>query len=60
MVDGHLVPEKPKENTYSSVPSRNSVRLFFLLAALNGLDVLTGDVQNAYLSAELDSSKHRY
>ena len=49
VADGHLVPEKPKENTYSSVPSRDSVRLFFLLAALNGLDVLTGDVQNEYL-----------
>ena len=33
--DGHKVPTLPKECTYSSVPSRDSVRIFFLLAAFN-------------------------
>jgi hypothetical protein len=31
VADGHKVPESRRESTYSSVPSRDSVRLFFLL-----------------------------
>eukprot|EP00536_Pseudo-nitzschia_multiseries_P015983 jgi/Psemu1/44457/gm1.44457_g len=41
--DSNKVPAIAKENTYSSVPSRDSVRIFFLLAALNGLKVLSAD-----------------
>ena len=41
----------PKDSTYTSVVSRDSVRLFFLLAALNDVDVLACDVQNAYINA---------
>jgi hypothetical protein len=37
--------------TYSSVVSRDSVRLGFLLAALNGVDILACDLENAYLNA---------
>ena len=44
--------EPPKDMTFSSVVSRDSVRLFFLLAALNDVEVLSADIQNAYLSAE--------
>ena len=44
--------DPPKESTYSSVVSRDSVRLFFLLAALNDVDVLACDVQNAYINAK--------
>ena len=47
---GHLT-DPPKESVYSSVVTRESVRIFFLIAALNGLDVLACDVQNAYLNA---------
>lgn len=47
---GHLT-DPPTYMTYSSVVSRDSVRIAFLLAALNGLDVLAGDIQNAYLNA---------
>jgi Reverse transcriptase (RNA-dependent DNA polymerase) len=36
---------------FSSVVSRDSVRLAFLLAALNGLDTSACDVQGAYLNA---------
>ncbi|KAI2492438.1 Reverse transcriptase (RNA-dependent DNA polymerase) [Fragilaria crotonensis] len=43
--------EVPKEMTFSSVVSRDSVRNAFTLAALNGLDILAADIQNAYLSA---------
>ena len=42
--------DPPKESTFSTVASRDSVRLFFLLAALNDLDILLADIQNAYLS----------
>jgi hypothetical protein len=37
--------------TYSSVVSRDSVRIAFLLATLNGLQVLSCDIGNAYLNA---------
>ena len=47
--------DAPKESTFSSVVSRDSVRLFFTLAALNNLDVLSADIQNAYLNAETDA-----
>jgi hypothetical protein len=43
--------DPPKESTFSTVVSRDSVRLFFLLAALNDSDILSADIQNAYLSA---------
>jgi hypothetical protein len=42
----------PASITYSTVVSRNSVRLAFLVAGLNDLDVLVGDVTNAYLNAK--------
>jgi hypothetical protein len=35
----------------SSVVSHDSVRLAFLIAALNDLEILSADVQNAYLNA---------
>ncbi len=37
----------PKEMTFSSVVSRDNVRIAFTLAALNGLDILAADIQNA-------------
>jgi hypothetical protein len=47
---GHMT-DTPGSITYSSVVSRDSVRLAFLIAGLNGLDVLAGDVTLAYLNA---------
>ena len=47
---GHLT-DPPKSLTYASVVSRDSVRLGFLIAALNDLKILAGDIQNAYLNA---------
>ena len=47
---GHLT-EPPSSITYSSVVSRDSVRLAFLLAALNGLNIMACDIGNAYLNA---------
>ena len=37
--------------TYSSVVSRDSVRIGFLIAALNNLDIMVCDLENAYLNA---------
>ena len=36
---------------YSSVASRESIRIGFLLAALNGLDVIACGIRNIYLNA---------
>jgi hypothetical protein len=45
VANGHET-EVLTESTYSTVATRDS------LAAFNGLDVLSGDVQNAYINAE--------
>ena len=47
---GH-VTDPPTSMTYSSVVSRESVRIAFLIAALNDLDILAADIGNAYLNA---------
>ena len=49
---GHKNKNVPKHMTYCSVVSRESVRICLTLAALNGLDILSGDVGNAYLNAK--------
>jgi hypothetical protein len=51
LVAGGHMTEAPASITYSSVVSRDSVRIAFMLAALNGLDVFAADVGNAYLNA---------
>ena len=50
VADGHKT-EIPSSVTYSSVVSRESVRICLTIAALNGLDILTADIENAYLTA---------
>eukprot|EP00957_Ditylum_brightwellii_P111432 8499245-Ditylum_brightwellii.AAC.1 len=37
--------------TYSSVVSRDRIRFAFLIAGLNDLDVMSCNLQNAYLKA---------
>ena len=49
---GHLNKEVSKHITYSSVVTKESVRICFILSALNELDVLSGDIGNAYLNAK--------
>jgi len=46
---GHTT-EMPDSSTYSSVVSRESIRVAFLLAALNDLELFAADVGNVYLS----------
>ncbi len=43
--------DPPVIMTYSSVVSRDSVRIGFLLAALNDLELVAADIGNAYLQA---------
>jgi hypothetical protein len=47
---GHLT-DPPSDSVYSSVVTRESVRIMFTIAALNGLELLGADVQNAYINA---------
>jgi hypothetical protein len=51
LVAGGHQTEVPKESVYSSVVSRDSVRIALTIASLNNLEVLAADVQNAYLNA---------
>ena len=42
----------PPSITYSSVVSHESVHLAFLIAALNGVNILSCNLENAYLNAK--------
>jgi hypothetical protein len=48
----------PASLTYSSVVARDSVRLCFLIAALNDLELLAADIGNAYLNADTRERVH--
>ena len=48
--DGHKTPN-PIGSTYAGVVSKDSIRIAFTYAALNGLDVFAADIRNAYLQA---------
>jgi len=50
-VAGGHTTKTPSSMTYSSVVSRDSVRILLTIAALNDLDVYACDVNNAYLNA---------
>ena len=47
---GHMM-DAPASITFASVVPRESVRIALTLAALNGLQVKTADIENAYLQA---------
>jgi hypothetical protein len=51
MVAGGHTTETPASLTYSSVVSRDNVRIALLIAALNDLDIMACDIGNAYLNA---------
>ena len=51
-VAGGHTTEVPSALTYASVVSRDSVQIALTIAALNGLDVMACDIQNAYLTAD--------
>ena len=50
VADGHKT-KSPAAITYSTVVLRDSVRICLTIAALNNLEVLAADVENAYLTA---------
>ena len=45
--DGHKT-RTPSSVTYSSVVSRDSVRIMLMIAALNNLEIEGADIENAY------------
>jgi hypothetical protein len=49
--DGGHTTTAPSSMTYSSVVSCDSIRLAFLIGALNDLDIMSCDLENAYLNA---------
>jgi hypothetical protein len=51
-VAGRHKTDPPKDSMYSSAVLRDTVRLFFLIAVLNDVNILTCDVQNAYVNAK--------
>ena len=51
VANGHETNHIPHADRYSSVVSREAVRIAFLYAALNDLDILSCDISNAYLHA---------
>ena len=51
VLDGHKTANPVGISTYAGVVSRESVRIAFTYAALNGLDVFAADIRNAYLQA---------
>ena len=52
VVGGHMNKKVPLYTPFSSVVSREIVRLSFLLATIHGLDLFMGDIINTYLQAE--------
>ena len=50
VADGHKT-STPATITYSSVVSRDIIRIALTIAALNGLEILACDILNAYLTA---------
>jgi hypothetical protein len=53
LVAGGYLTDPPSCLPYSSVVSRESVQIAFLVAAINGYDVIAADVQNMYVQATL-------
>ena len=59
-VAGGHTTETPTSLTYSSVVSRDLVRIILLAAGLNGLQVMACDIQNAYLTASCHEKSWTY
>jgi hypothetical protein len=57
MAGGHKT-KAPKIITFSSVVSRESIQISFLLVALNNVGILATDIGNAYLNADCREKVH--
>lgn len=53
LVAGGHMTDPPSSLTYSSIVSRDSVQIMFLIAALNDLQLLSADIGNAYLNLQI-------
>jgi hypothetical protein len=51
VADGHKTDAPTSTITYSSVVSRDSVRIALTIAVINDLDIFACDIQNAFLTA---------
>ena len=50
-MDGNLTPSMPQEECFASVVSTEAVCLGFVLAQIQGLQCIAGDVGNVFLTA---------
>jgi hypothetical protein len=57
LVTGGHTTETPVAMTYSSVVSRDSIRIAFLLAGLNDLKICAANIGNSYLNAPCKERK---
>jgi hypothetical protein len=57
-VTGGHVTDPPSTQTYASVVARDSVRIAFLIAALNDLNIMPADIQGADLNAPCKDCVH--
>ena len=57
VLDRHKTPG-PIRLTYAGVVSHESVQIAFTYTALNGFDVCTADIQNAYLQTPLSQQDY--
>ena len=55
---GYSYLHSSKNTTFSTVASREGVRLIYMLASLNNLNLFAGDIFNAYLNASLREKCH--
>jgi len=57
VADGHWT-DPLRQTTYSTVVSRDSIGIMFLIVALNDVDILSADIGNAYLNAPTKERVH--
>ena len=55
---GHKHKEVPAHSSYASVVSRCSVSVIYILAVLDDLNILAGDIGNTYLNALFKENVH--
>ena len=55
---GHKHKDVPEHLIYSSVASRDSVRIYLMLAALNDLEIKTVDIGSTYLNTKCKEKVH--
>ena len=50
-ITGAHLMDTPKQSTYCSIVSCNSVHIALMIAAYNDLDLLSANIQNAYINS---------